>query len=184
MSHLNHVSILVPSVEKTAKTLEDKGYDIGPVDTFEGEGTKEIYINYGNAGSLLLMEAIGPGPYQRALEKRGPGLHHLAIDVEKIVKALEGLTKAGWELHPESFVTMERSKTAYLFRRGFPALIEVQERKPKDEPLFITKLELRYEKAMSRLVSAAGLEGIVAPTAGEPALWIGEARHALTQLCS
>ncbi len=86
--------MLVRSVEKSGRKLEGKGYDIGPVDTFEAEGTKEIYVNYGNAGSLLLMEAIGPGPYQRALEKRGPGLHHIAVDVEKIVKSL--VQARGW----------------------------------------------------------------------------------------
>lgn len=182
MSHLNHVSILVKSVEKTATKLQGKGYDLGPVDTFEGEGTKEIYVNYANSGSLLLMEAIGPGPYQRALEKRGPGLHHLAIDVEKIVKSLEGFTKAGWELHPESFVTMERSKTAYLFRRGFPALIEVQEREPKEAPLFITKLELGFDPMLTKLLVALGLEEIVSATTAEPALWIGEAKMAIASL--
>lgn len=182
MSILNHVSFLVRSVEASTKKLAGKDYDIGPVDTFESEGTKEIYVNYANSGSLLLMEAIGPGPYQRALEKRGPGLHHLAIDVEKIVKSLEGYTKAGWELHPESFVTLERSKTAYLFRRGFPALIEVQERKPKDTPLFLTKLALSFDAKHAKAVSALQLDGIVANTSDEPALWIGETKMTIASL--
>ena len=179
MPILNHASFLVRSVEASAKKLKGKDYDIGPVDTFESEGTKEIYVNYASSSSLLLMEAIGPGPYQRALEKRGPGLHHLAIDVEKIVKSLESFTKAGWELHPESFVTMERSKTAYLFRKGFPALIEVQERKPKDTPLFVTRLELPYDPKLSPLVAAIGLSHIVTPVKGEPSLWVGPARMSL-----
>lgn len=81
------------------------------------------------ANSLLLMEPIKPGAYQRVLEKRGPGLHHLAIDVLHLEQYIESLAGSGWLLHPVSIKTMKQSQTAYLARPGFPGLIEVQERK-------------------------------------------------------
>lgn len=77
----NHVAILVPSVKKAAIYLGQFGFQIGEEEQFDGEGTREIYVESGLGNSLLLMEPLGHGPYRRAMVKRGPGLHHIAIDV-------------------------------------------------------------------------------------------------------
>lgn len=77
----SHVAILVPSVSRAAEYLKKFDFQIGPEEIWDGEGTKEIYIEREKQNSLLLMEPIKAGAYQKALEKRGAGLHHLAIDV-------------------------------------------------------------------------------------------------------
>ncbi len=84
MPILNHVALLVPSVVRAAEALRGYGFSIGEVEEWEGELTREIYVGYGAKASLLLMEPAGEtGSYRRALEKRGPGLHHLAVDVQE-----------------------------------------------------------------------------------------------------
>lgn len=174
---VSHVALLTSSVAAAAKKLEGHGYDIGPVDTFEKEGTREIYVNYANAASLLLVEAAGPGPYQRALEKRGPGLHHFGIDVPTLTPFLLRAEKAGWRQHSTSAVTILRSGTAWLYAPGFPGLLEVQEREEeemKKAPPFITKVELPLANDADELLKAVDLAGLVIP--GEPVLWIGETR--------
>jgi hypothetical protein len=124
----SHVALLVRSVNKTAEFLRRFNFKVEQAEEWDGEGTKEIYVEKELSNSLLLMEPIKPGAYQRAMEKRGPSLHHLAIDVPKLEEFLISIAGSGWLLHPRSVETIPRVRTAYLSRPGFPALIEVQEK--------------------------------------------------------
>ena len=160
----NHVAVLVPSVRKAADYLRQYGFHIGPEEEWEGEGTCEIYVEREKANSLLLMQPIKAGAYQRALEKRGPGLHHLAIDVLDLEGCLTSLTGSGWLLHPVSIQTMKKTRTAYLARPGFPALIEVQERKElqNKKKLFVEQIKMPIvDKTLSRLIGHIGLSHII-----------------------
>ena len=159
----SHVAILVPSVRKAAAYLQQFNFQIGTEEEWDGEGTKEIYIERDKANSLLLMEPIKSGAYQRALEKRGPGIHHLAIDVLHLESYIESIAGSGWLLHPMSLKTIKQSQTAYLARPGFPALVEVQERKKLAErSLFVEGIALKMDVKLSALLMAIGLEKIVA----------------------
>jgi catechol 2,3-dioxygenase-like lactoylglutathione lyase family enzyme len=114
---IDHLALLVPSVERAAAVLARLGVGaIGAKDVFPGEGTAEIYVGAPERGArLLLMEAIGPGPYRRALEKRGPGLHHLALVVGDVKAALARGLAAGWALKKPGAVS-------WLGRSGAPLL--------------------------------------------------------------
>lgn len=161
----SHVAVLVSSVRKTADYLRQFDFQIGKEEEWDGEGTREIYIERDKANSLLIMEPIKPGAYQRALEKRGPGLHHLAIDVLNLESYIESLAGSGWLLHPMSIKTVRQFQTAYLARPGFPGLIEVQERKElKDLALFVDGISLKLDISLSGLLKHIGLDSIVKPS--------------------
>lgn len=158
----SHVAILVPSVRKAAERLAHFPFQIGQEEIWDGEGTKEIYVEGEKANSLLLVEPIKPGPYQSALEKRGPGLHHLAIDVLNLETFIQSLSGSGWLLHPRSIETIKKARTAWLARPGFPALIEVHERKELVErPLFVERVFLGIKESDVRLLEVVGLSSIV-----------------------
>lgn len=78
---INHIALVLPDVEHTANKLKQYGFQVGQISFFEAEGTKEIYIESEKSASLLLMQPTKEGSYQKALNKRGPSLHHIAIDV-------------------------------------------------------------------------------------------------------
>ena len=161
----SHVAVLVPSVKKSAEFLRQFDFQISKEEVWDGEGTKEVYVERDKSNSLLLMEPIKPGAYQRALEKRGPGLHHLAIDVLNLNEFIDSLACSGWLLHPMSIKTIKQSQTAYLARPGFPSLIEVQERNEIIEgSLFVDSVALRFDPALNGLVKAIGLDEIVKPS--------------------
>jgi len=158
----SHVAILVPSVRKAADYLKQFDFKIGEEEAFEGEGTKEIYVELGRANSLLLLEPFKPGAYQRALEKRGPGLHHLAVDVLSLDSFLEAITPSGWLLHPVSLKTIKQTKTVWLSRPGFPALIEVHERKElNEESLFVSEIILKMDPVHEKLLKPISLETVI-----------------------
>ena len=167
----SHVAILVPSARKAANFLRKFDFQIGEEEKWDGEGTLEIYIERDKANSLLLMEPNKAGAYQRALDKRGPGLHHLAIDVLNLEAYIESLNGSGWLLHPKSLITVKQSQTAYLARPGFPGLIEVQERKELQElKLFIDHIDLKMEPNLTRLLKPIGLDEIVRQVSTETTL--------------
>ncbi len=167
----SHVAILVPSVRKAADYLRQFDFEIGEEEIWEGEGTKEIYVEKGKCNSLLLMESFKAGAYQRALKKRGPGLHHLAIDVLNLDAFIESISGSGWLLHPISLQTIKQAQTAYLARPGFSALIEVHERKEfAESPLFVSGVSFAIAPASHNLVKVIGLSEIVKPSNENPAL--------------
>lgn len=182
-SRPSHVAVLVRSVHKAAEYLRPFGFQIGPEEIWDGEGTKEIYVEREKANSLLLMEPIKPGAYQRALDKRGPGLHHLAIDVLNLEEDIASLARSGWLLHPTSLKTIAHSRTAYLARPGFPALVEVQEReKLSDKELFVERLSLQTEISANKLLQAIGLESMITTTTSPTELVLSDRRIMLREL--
>lgn len=148
-SVLNHVAILVENIESVVeKNLFDSSL-LGEIEEFPSEGTRELYIGSSNQmGKLLLMQANGPGPYQDALNKRGTGLHHIAIDVLNIDEFMASLSDSGWLLHPKSLEFYKSIRQVWLSRPRIPVLIEVNETKELlDNESFIEELEFPFTEA-------------------------------------
>ena len=185
MRPISHLALLVPSVEKAAEVARRAGLPVGPTEDFEGEGTREIYVGGdGHDSSLLLMEPFKEGAYSRAMTKRGPGLHHIAIDVLNIDEFIGGLSSTGWLLHPKSLLTIKKTQTAFLARPGFPMLVEVQQRKVTDvKPLFILRMGMSLNETNTNLLKALDVEQIVA-TDGESWLEFAKGRINLSEFWS
>lgn len=159
---INHIALLVPSVEKAAEVARQAGLPVGPTEEFEGEGTREVYVGDPNHSTLLLfIEPFREGPYSRALVKRGPGLHHIAIDVLDVESFADGLSDTGWLLHPRSLYTIKETQTLWLARPSMPMLIEVQQRKKiETKPLFIQHMTMGLDRENLRLLEALGVNQI------------------------
>lgn len=129
---LDHVALLVRDIESARSVAASWGFPLQNLESFEGEGTTETYVGEPSRGArVLLMEASGPGPYQRALQKRGPGLHHIGVKVLSMAKFLAKLEGTGWFIHPKSVRAIQNGGTIYLARPGAPLLIEVSEAQPQ-----------------------------------------------------
>lgn len=119
---LDHVALLVSSLEASLERLQESGLAAGPVESFPSEGTREVYLgDPDRPARLLLLESTGEGPYQRALQKRGPGLHHVAVEVAD--PAAFAAEAQGWLLHPHTLQSQPR--TLWFARPGVGALLEV-----------------------------------------------------------
>lgn len=163
MRAINHIALLVPSVEKASEVARKLGLPVGPAEDWESEGTREVYVGEnGQDGRLLFIEPTKPGPYSRAMLKRGPGLHHIAIDVLDLEDVIDGLSSTGWLLHPKSLHTIKKTQTAFLARPGFPMLVEVQQRKTIEaKPLLIQRMGLSLDERNMKLLEHLGVNQIV-----------------------
>ena len=179
----DHVALLVSSLGRAAARLSALGLEADAVAEFPGEGTREQYFgDLERPGRVLLLEPLGSGgPYARALHKRGPGLHHLALRVPGLDRYLAALS--GWLLHPHS-LTSRAGGTLWLARPGVSALVEVCAGKPSSDPPQVSlgvpgDLDL---SARQRLI--AGLGAAAGLSAAEGGAWLELAgtRHLLSEL--
>ncbi len=153
MTHpIDHVALLVPRIELVLEKLGGLATEAGDIEEFPSEGTRELYVGgEGRQARLLLMEARGDqGPYARALAKRGPGLHHLALDVLDLDAFLVGLR--GWLVHPAGLPELAVSRTVWLARPGIPTLLEIHEAKPGSGEPVVEGLEVPVPAGLAELL--------------------------------
>jgi len=91
---IDHIAIAVNDVEESAKVYQQAlGVDSVEFETVESEGVKVAIIHLEN-GRVELMQPINDSsPIKKFLDKKGPGLHHMALetdDIEGEVERMEG----------------------------------------------------------------------------------------------
>ena len=91
---INHVAIAVENVEEAAKAYQDvlNVKDI-EFETVESEGVKVAILHLENANIELMEPTNDSSPIKKFLEKRGSGLHHIALETQNIgdeVSRMEG----------------------------------------------------------------------------------------------
>ena len=96
VKRIDHVGIAVSDLAAAKRLYEDLlGLKLTREEVVEEQGVRTHF--YPIAGvKLELLESITPdGPIARHLEKRGPGMQHLAVEVDDIVSAIAELKAKG-----------------------------------------------------------------------------------------
>ncbi len=93
---IDHIALAVPDLDAATAFWRDiVGLREGAREVLEDQGV-EVQMLYAGETRVELLRPLGPDtPVGRFLEKRGPGLHHLALAVEDCAGALRELTAAG-----------------------------------------------------------------------------------------
>lgn len=96
---LDHIGIAVASAGDATTWYRDRlGLQVAHTEQVDSQQVRASFLPAGGA-MLELLEATAPGsPIARFLEKRGPGLHHVALAVDDIRAALDELRAAGVRL--------------------------------------------------------------------------------------
>jgi len=104
------------------------GLKIKDIEIIEAQKVKVAIIPVGES-KIELLESTNPeGAIAKYIEKRGEGLHHLALEVNDIQQALATLKEKGTPLtdkKPRNGV--ENTKIAFLHPKGTKVLIELVE---------------------------------------------------------
>lgn len=99
---LDHVGIAVSDVDQALAFYRDAlGLDIEPPEEIESQRVRAHFIAAGDAMLELLEPTAPDSPIARYLEKRGPGMHHVALRVDDIRAALAMLKARGVRLIDE-----------------------------------------------------------------------------------
>ncbi|UCF18366.1 MAG: methylmalonyl-CoA epimerase [Gemmatimonadota bacterium] len=99
MSHYPRVEHIAIAVENLEAAISVYAAILGRLDsgreTVESEGVRIGFFDLGGARLELLEPLSEDSPVGRFLTRRGPGLHHLALEVDDIEAALERCRAAG-----------------------------------------------------------------------------------------
>ena len=96
MTHIiDHLGIAVKSLEQARKFYEQLGLSVVSEEVVAHEKVKVAMIPVGESRIELLEPTGSDSVVARFLEKRGEGLHHVAIHVPDLAHAVETLKAAG-----------------------------------------------------------------------------------------
>ena len=99
VSHIEHIGIAVASLEIAIPYYETllgtKCYNIEEV---VDQKVKTAFFKVGQTKIELLESTDPEGPIGKFLEKKGPGIHHLAFAVDDVNTALQQANDAGIQL--------------------------------------------------------------------------------------
>lgn len=101
--NVHHTAIAVRDLDATLASFRDL-YGVEPIsrEVVAEQGVEEAMLPLGGSYLQILMP-LGPDtPVGRFLERRGEGLHHVAIQVADIDAALEHLHRKGARLVDEA----------------------------------------------------------------------------------
>ena len=93
---IDHIAIAVNDVEASAKVYQKAlGIDEIEFETVDSEGVKVAIIPMENGRIELIQPTNDDGPIKKFLDKKGPGLHHLALETDNIEGEVERMEVCG-----------------------------------------------------------------------------------------
>jgi methylmalonyl-CoA epimerase len=91
---VHHIGIAVKSLDRKDFWNTYLGVNVEEVKEIPDQKVKIAFIPVGET-KIELLEPLGDGPVSKFLEKRGEGIHHIAIEVDNIEDILTTMDTAG-----------------------------------------------------------------------------------------
>jgi len=108
LKRLDHIAVLVPDLEEALAFWQGQlGLSLDHVETIDSMAVKIAFLPLGESEIELVQPISEDSGLARFLAKRGPGLHHICIEVDDIAAKLEELRIRNVRLIDEEPVTME-----------------------------------------------------------------------------
>jgi methylmalonyl-CoA/ethylmalonyl-CoA epimerase len=113
---IDHIGVAVSDLDAAIAIHRDTyGMPLVHRETIDEQGVEAALLDVGDSHVELLAPLSGDTPVGRFLEKRGPGLHHVAYRVDDVAATLDELRAAGLRLIDEEPRTGIRgSRVAFL----------------------------------------------------------------------
>ena len=120
ITKINHIGIAVKSIDEAVKLYTDAlGLKVENIEVVAEQKVRTAIIPVGESKIELLESTDPEGTIAQFIERRGEGIHHLALEVDNIQSALEGLASKGVPLidgKPRKGV--EDTRIAFLHPKG------------------------------------------------------------------
>lgn len=92
---VNHIGIAVSSIEEVLKIYHDAfGFQAGKIED-GGRGFKIVFVSAGNTQIEFLQPVGAESDLAKFIERRGEGVHHLALETDNIEAEIQALKQKG-----------------------------------------------------------------------------------------
>ncbi len=119
-SRIDHIGVAVEQLEP-ALALYGEGFELSLAhrEVVEEQGVEAVLLDVGE-NHVELLAPLGPDtPVGKFLAKNGPGMHHVAYQVQDIDATLEALKSAGLQLIDEQpRIGIRGSRVAFVHPRS------------------------------------------------------------------
>jgi methylmalonyl-CoA/ethylmalonyl-CoA epimerase len=96
IKRIDHVAILVDDLDATLSFWRDAlGMELTHIDDTPAENAQVAFLPTGGSEIELVRPTTPDSGLARFLEKRGPGIHHICLEVDDIHGMLEQLKQRG-----------------------------------------------------------------------------------------
>ena len=102
VSGIHHVGVAVADLDEAVATWGRLfGAEVEVRETVEDQGVETALLRVGDGRIELLASLEADTPVGKFLDRRGPGMHHVAFEVDDVATELERLAAGGAELIDE-----------------------------------------------------------------------------------
>lgn len=166
ITRIDHLAIAVDNLDDALAFYRDTlGLEVSHTDLEEGQGVVVAFLPVGDSEIELIEPVDASSSVARYLQKRGPGLHHLCLEVDDLDAALARLGERGVQLiDEEPYIGTGGRRIAFIHpKSAFGVLVELYETLPGDHVgRRRTSIdELRRRAVIRGRVAAAGTRGFI-----------------------
>ena len=132
---IHHVAIVVNNIEGSLSIWDTLGLKVESIRDVPEQAARVAFLQLGDSEIELVEPTTDASGISRYLAKRGPGLHHLCIEVEDIEGIMERLNENGFKLiNSTPQVGNEGSKYAFIHPESTQGvLVELYELSAKNK---------------------------------------------------
>jgi methylmalonyl-CoA/ethylmalonyl-CoA epimerase len=115
-NRIDHIGVAVEDIDASLELYErDYGMTLVHRETVAEQGVEAVLLDIGE-NHIELLAATGPDtPVGKFIAKKGPGMHHVAYQVDDIEATLAALKEAGLKLIDETpRIGIRNSRVAFL----------------------------------------------------------------------
>ena len=99
INQIDHIAIAVKDIDEASRFFTGVlGLEIQSVEEVAEQKTKVAFIEVGSVRIELVQPTEADSPVQKFIDKKGPGIHHLALRTDAIEDDLAQMTEKGIRL--------------------------------------------------------------------------------------
>ena len=131
MKKIDHIGIAVPDLESAVEQYKALGFAFDHVEEVAEQKVRTAFFELGESHVELLEATSEDSPIAKFLNKRGPGIHHMCVEVDDIDAALADYKAKGVRLVNETpFFGAGGHRVAFIHPKATQGvLLELLERK-------------------------------------------------------
>ena len=121
---IDHIAIAVNDVEESAKVYKQAlGIDKVEFETVESEGVKVAIFHLENGRIELMQPTSDSSPIKKFLEKKGPGLHHMALETPAIEEEVSRMQECGVRFLGDVRPGSEGTKVTFIHPKSLEGVL-------------------------------------------------------------